>query len=133
MWGAYGASVELLELRNLVAVGELILMSGLRRQESRGGHFCLDHPGPALNHPRTTVIGSPLVSTGSSAAKKAAKVAGQKAAGPASMLAGNNGVLLRKGSGQLAGKNGQLAGKKGLIERARAREVALRSQKEDLE
>lgn len=127
MWGAYGTSCELLELRNLVAVGELILMSGLRRQESRGGHFCLDHPGPALNHPRTTVIGSPA-GMRSSAVKKVvkAKGAGQKAAGPASLLAGNNGVpLMRKG--------GQLAGKKGLIERARAREVALRSQKEDLE
>lgn len=127
MWGAYGVSVELLELRNLVAVGELILMSALQRQESRGGHYVVDYPAPAPNQPRTTVIGSKA-----GAKKKAGSSAGglvtvpvngaaQKASGPASMLVGNASVPFK----------GKLGKKGGLIERARAREVALRSQKDD--
>ena len=127
MWQAYGTSTELLELRNLVSVGELILMSGLRRHESRGGHFCLDYPGPALGHPRTTVIGDPA----HLAAKTSAPHAGGKVKAPSGGKALGPGSKLVSASVPLRGK---LAAKKGgLIERARAREVALKSQKEDLE
>lgn len=56
MWQSYGTATELLELRNLISVGELIVTSALQRRESRGGHFCLDYPTPALDHPRTTII-----------------------------------------------------------------------------
>ena len=35
---------ELVELRNLVTVGELIMSSALQRRESRGGHYCQDYP-----------------------------------------------------------------------------------------
>ena len=35
---------ELVELRNLVTVGELIMSSALQRRESRGGHYCEDFP-----------------------------------------------------------------------------------------
>ena len=119
LWASYGVCTELLELRNLVAVGELILMSGLARRESRGGHFCLDHPSPALNHPRTTVIGGG--GSGVTMPKQAA------AKGPSSALVRNGSVPLRGKLGSSAAK------KKGLIEPSPAREVALRSQKDDLE
>ena len=36
--------IEALEMRNLLVVGQLILTSALNRQESRGAHFCEDHP-----------------------------------------------------------------------------------------
>ena len=37
-------NAELVELRNLVTVGELIMSSALQRRESRGGHYCADFP-----------------------------------------------------------------------------------------
>ena len=42
-WG-HRVNADILELRNLVAIAGLIVECGLRRRESRGLHFTLDHP-----------------------------------------------------------------------------------------
>ncbi len=51
----YLVTTDLLELRNIAAVGELIIRSARRRQESRGLHYTLDYPGK-LPEAKDTVI-----------------------------------------------------------------------------
>jgi L-aspartate oxidase len=46
---------DLIELRNLVEVADLIIRSALSRHESRGLHYTLDYPG-TLKHPKDTVL-----------------------------------------------------------------------------
>lgn len=57
----YRVSSDLIELRNLATVAELIIESALRRTESRGLHYTLDFPR-ALQHPHDTVLYPPKFS-----------------------------------------------------------------------
>lgn len=53
---SYGINKELVELRNMVTVGELVLSSALQRKESRGGHFRVDYPRSIPKEARATII-----------------------------------------------------------------------------
>jgi L-aspartate oxidase len=46
---------DLIELRNLVEVADLIIRSALARRESRGLHYTLDHPA-LLKQAQDTVL-----------------------------------------------------------------------------
>lgn len=54
-WG-HRVTYDLLELRNLVAVASLIIDCAIRRKESRGIHYTLDHPEPRENYLHDTVL-----------------------------------------------------------------------------
>ena len=47
---------DLIELRNLIVVAELIIQSAQTRKESRGLHYTRDYPGPSSKAPRDTVL-----------------------------------------------------------------------------
>ncbi|ATG72845.1 L-aspartate oxidase [Zobellella denitrificans] len=51
----FRVSNNLLELRNLVQVAELIVLSAMERKESRGLHFTLDYPEQLAN-PKPTIL-----------------------------------------------------------------------------
>jgi len=54
-WG-HRVNPDILELRNLVAVAGLIVECALRRKESRGLHYTLDHPDTKESYRTDTVV-----------------------------------------------------------------------------
>jgi L-aspartate oxidase len=58
-YGQFRVSSDLLELRNLVIVAELIIRSAQQRKESRGLHFTADYPLPDNSVPPKNTILTP--------------------------------------------------------------------------
>ena len=58
-YGQFRISSDLLELRSLVTVAELIIRSAKQRKESRGLHFTKDYPEPDNSRPPQNTVLTP--------------------------------------------------------------------------
>jgi L-aspartate oxidase len=59
-YGNFRVTNDLLELRNLVQVADLIIQSALLRKESRGLHYTRDYPEPDNSKPTQNTVLTPL-------------------------------------------------------------------------
>ena len=64
-YGNFRVTSDLLELRNLTEVADLIIRSALLRRESRGLHYTLDYPHLDTNHRPTNTVLTPAGFTAS--------------------------------------------------------------------
>ncbi len=55
-YGNFRISHDLLELRNLTQIADLIVQSAMSRRESRGLHYTLDYPEPAAETANTILV-----------------------------------------------------------------------------
>ncbi|MEW6764832.1 MAG: L-aspartate oxidase [Pseudomonadota bacterium] len=55
-YGHFRVTHNLIEMRNLLVVAELIVRSAMERKESRGLHYILDYPEPQPGAPENTVL-----------------------------------------------------------------------------
>lgn len=55
-YGNFKVTNDLLELRNLTQVADVIIRSAMARQESRGLHYTLNYPEPNDQHPPTNTV-----------------------------------------------------------------------------
>ncbi len=58
----HGASIDILELRNISLVSSLVVESALLRKESRGLHYVIDYPEKDEKYSRDTLISKDLLS-----------------------------------------------------------------------
>lgn len=56
LYGEYGVSADLVELRNIALVSGLVVASALKRKESRGLHYMLEYPRPDPAYENETIL-----------------------------------------------------------------------------
>lgn len=61
IYGRYGISVDMVELRNLALVSSLVIYSAIQRKESRGLHYNADYPYKNPEMKRDTILGPGVV------------------------------------------------------------------------
>jgi L-aspartate oxidase len=64
-YGNFRVTGDLIELRNLMEVADLIIRSALARHESRGLHYTLDYPEPDTSRPPANTVLVPGATEGS--------------------------------------------------------------------
>ena len=58
LYDEYGVSADLVELRNIALISDLVAASALKRKESRGLHYMLEYPNPDPAFRKETILRS---------------------------------------------------------------------------